>query len=275
MAEQITMRTRFLPHLCNQEIEDYLDRNDIIFVPVGVVEMHGIFPTDIETVIPTMIGKRLAEEADGLVLTNLQYFYAGATEIGRGTVQVSIRSGIDYLHAIAHSLLKKGFKRQVYLSFHGPANLTINPVMRDFFDETNVPILHLDLTRYFMKFMTSVTEMYSIFYGALGMAGRLSDAPLRSEFPARPLNPNSFTGADFQTSYLPGQYGFYFDDKSDHSGYVPQAETVEERQAFADKGIACIEEAVQAININQVIDRLRTLEGRMQNEVMDKFGDWL
>lgn len=55
----------------------------------------------------------------GLVLTGLPYFYAGATASGRGTVQVSIREGIDYLTAIAKNLLRLGFKRQIYISFHG------------------------------------------------------------------------------------------------------------------------------------------------------------
>ena len=66
----------------------------------------------------------MAEACNGLVLTGLPYFYAGATATGRGTVQVSIRQGIDYLSAIAHSLLRQGFKRQIYISFHGPAHMT-------------------------------------------------------------------------------------------------------------------------------------------------------
>lgn len=35
------MRTRFLSKLTNGEVEEYLQRNDLIFVPVGVTETHG------------------------------------------------------------------------------------------------------------------------------------------------------------------------------------------------------------------------------------------
>ena len=35
------MRTRLLIGLTNTEIEQYLKRNDVIFVPVGTVEPHG------------------------------------------------------------------------------------------------------------------------------------------------------------------------------------------------------------------------------------------
>lgn len=42
------MRTRILPKMLNDEVEEYLSRNDIIIVPVGTVEMHGGFPLDSE-----------------------------------------------------------------------------------------------------------------------------------------------------------------------------------------------------------------------------------
>ena len=132
------MRTRILPKMLNSEVQEYLKRNDIIIVPVGTVEMHGGFPLDCETVISESYCLKMAEACDGLVLTGLPYFYAGATASGRGTVQVSIRQGIDYLGAIARSLLRLGFKRQIYLSFHGPAHMTICPMIRDFYDETGI-----------------------------------------------------------------------------------------------------------------------------------------
>ena len=145
------LRTRILPRMLNSEVEAYLKENDIIIVPVGTVEMHGGMPLDSETVISEAYALKMAEACNGLVLTGLPYFYAGATASGRGTVQVSIRQGIDYLSAIAHSLLRQGFKRQIYISFHGPAHMTCSPMVRDFFDETGVPILYMDLTMQMLK----------------------------------------------------------------------------------------------------------------------------
>ena len=121
------LRTRILPKMINSEVEGYLEHNDIIIVPVGTVEMHGGLPLDSETVISEAYALRMAESCDGLVLTGLPYFYAGATASGRGTVQVSVRQGIDYLGAVARSLLRQGFKRQIYISFHGPAHMTCSP----------------------------------------------------------------------------------------------------------------------------------------------------
>ena len=176
------LRTRILPKLLNSEVEEYLQHNDIIIVPVGTVEMHGGFPLDSETVISEAYALKMAEACDGLVLTGLPYLYAGATASGRGTVQVSIRQGIDYLSAIAHSLLRLGFKRQVYLSFHGPAHMTICPMVRDFFDETGVPILYLDLmmqtTKSGVDLFKSIDSFHAITVGAYKLMGRLEDVPL-------------------------------------------------------------------------------------------------
>ena len=97
------MRTRILGKMLNSEVQEYLKHNDIIIVPVGTTEMHGGFPLDCETVISEAYALKMAEACDGLVLTGLPYFYAGATASGRGTVQVTVRQGIDYLGAIARS----------------------------------------------------------------------------------------------------------------------------------------------------------------------------
>ena len=103
------LRTRILPKMLNSEVEAYLEHNDIIFVSVGTVELHGGYPLDSEAVISEAFALEMAEAADGLMLPGLQYFYAGATASGRGTAQVSVRQGIDYLSAIVHSLLRQGY----------------------------------------------------------------------------------------------------------------------------------------------------------------------
>ena len=138
------MRTRIIPKMLNDEVEEYLTRNDIVIVPVGTVEMHGGFPLDSETVVSEAFALKMAEACDGLVLTGLPYFYAGATASGRGTVQVSIQEGIRYLTGIAESLLRQGFKRQIYISAHGPAHMTVSPMVRDFMDKTGTPILYME-----------------------------------------------------------------------------------------------------------------------------------
>lgn len=69
------MRTRILNKMTANEVENYLVQGgNTIFVAVGVVEMHGSLPLDVETVIPEAYAVTMAEKADGLALINLPYF---------------------------------------------------------------------------------------------------------------------------------------------------------------------------------------------------------
>ena len=78
------LRTRSLDSLNNREISEYLQRNDIIVIPVGTVELHGEMPVGCEHVLPLAFARRIAEEADALVLPGMIYFYPGATAIAQG-----------------------------------------------------------------------------------------------------------------------------------------------------------------------------------------------
>src|SRR5262249_54110611 len=125
----MNLRTRVYDSMTNAEVTRYLEQNDVVFLPVGTAEMHGSMPLGCEYVLPLAIAMRMAELADGLVLPGLVYFYPGATAVGRGTIQVSPSVGAAYLKEICRSLLRQGFRRQVLLSYHGPAEVTLVPVV--------------------------------------------------------------------------------------------------------------------------------------------------
>lgn len=257
------LRTRVLPKLLNSEVEEYLQHNDIIIVPVGTVEMHGGFPLDSETVISEAYALKMAEACDGLVLTGLPYFYAGATASGRGTVQVSIRQGIDYLSAIAHSLLRLGFKRQVYLSFHGPAHMTICPMVRDFFDETGVPILYLDLmmqtTKSGVDLFKSIDSFHAITVGAYKLMGRLEDVPLTTAFEHRKPQSCAPFNDLFGLAYQSAAIGYCFAEQTDHMSTtaIPDEAT---RDRLAAEGVEIINKMVANMDMPHIVAQMRKLE---------------
>ena len=267
------MRTRILPKMLNTEVEQYLERNDVIIVPVGTVELHGGFPLDSETVISEAFALKMAEAADGLVLTGLPYFYAGATAMARGTTQVSVREGIDYLGAIARSLLRQGFKRQIYISFHGPAHMTCSPMVRDFFDETGVPILYMDLTMQMMKeakdLFKSLDAFHAITMAAYDIMGRLEDIPLTTEYlHQEPQTVEQFNGL-FGLAYQSGSIGYCFGDQKDHMS-TTAVPTEERRRELAEEGRPVIEEIVNRIHMEKVVADMRDLE-KFQMEAMEKY----
>ena len=256
------MRTRILGKLLNSEVQEYLSRNDIIIVPVGTTEMHGGLPLDCETVMSEALALKMAEACDGLVLTGLPYFYAGATASGRGTVQVTVRQGIDYLGAIARSLLRLGFKRQVYVSFHGPAHMTICPMIRDFYDETGVPILYMDSVMKIMGNMQALggfEALNDMFVGAYQVMGRLEDVPLVTGF-ADPVPQSCAPFNDlFALGYQSAAVGYCFGENQDHAP-TPDIPDVETRQRMADNGEKVIDKLVETMNMPHVVEQLRKLE---------------
>lgn len=279
------LRTRILPKMLNSEVESYLSANDIIIVPVGTVELHGGMPLDCETVVSEAIGLKMAEAADGLLLTGLPYFYAGATAIGRGTVQVNIRQGIDYLGAIARSLLRQGFKRQIYLSFHGPAHMTICPMVRDFFDETGVPILYFDnvmsMAKQFQSQMRAAGDAVSndpsaflkvfdqMIVGAYDIMGRLDDVPLSREYFHTQAQTTSQFEDLFQLAYQSGSVGYYFGDVKDHASTTPIPDAAT-RSAMASAGRAAIGQFVAGLDMPHIVSQMRCLE-TFEREVAKRY----
>ena len=257
------MRTRILGKMLNSEVQEYLERNDIIIIPVGTTELHGGFPLDSETVISEAYCLRMAEACDGLVLTGLPYFYAGATASGRGTVQVSIRQGIDYLGAIARNLLRLGFKRQVYLSFHGPAHMTICPMIRDFYDETGVPALYMDCMMQVGKnqklFTNFMDDFHAITVGAYKVMNRIDDVPLVTGY--QHTNPQSCAPFNdlFSLGYQSAAVGYCFADHGDHMS-TPDIPDIATRDAMAERGEMLINAMVENMNMPHVVEQLRKLE---------------
>lgn len=264
------MRTRFLSKCTNQEVEQYLASNDIIIVPIGVTELHGGLPLDSETVLAEGIALKMAEACDGLVLHNLPYFYAGSTIRGRGTVQVNVEPSIQYLKEVIKSLIRQGFKRIIFTSFHGPAHLYVSPVVRDIFEDYHVPVLYIDplqaigMEKLFQG-ASSEDPFTEMILAAYDMLGRLGEVPLtipENDFwTERKPSTTAFANKINGMAYASGAIGMIFGDHMDHMPTI-QLTSEEQKQALADSGHQ---------QINQIVDQLDMVEVVKQMQQVDQF----
>jgi creatinine amidohydrolase len=265
------MRTRYLTSLTNTEIEEYLKRNDIIFIPVGNVEVHGGFPTDCEYVGPLAFAQKMAEEADGLVLPNLAYFFPGGTVVGKGTVYITPTDGLAYLKAIARSLLRQGFRRQIYLTSHGPSPQTLSPLVREFFDETKDSILYIEMGSLMRK---AHADFNKVLFGAYSVVGRLDDIPLNvtQVMPEHPADPS----LNKLQSLGPGSgaIGAYFGDPGEHGGLAKPI-TAEQRAQFAKEGVAMIDATVKAPDVKGIVQAMRDHDKFTHDVILPKYGNIL
>lgn len=284
------MRTRILNKMTNREVEDYLEQSDLIFVPVGTIETHGGLPVDAETILAEAICTLLAEQANGLLLTGLNYFYAGATMCGRATVQISTAAGAEYLGKLAGSLLRQGFRRQIYVTFHGPSVLTVGPMIRDFYERTKVPLLYLDGSHLALRWnggeaiMKTNDDHTNLFLGAYKLMGQLDAVPLNvPESNSQHYSDDLFSAMAGSTDFMrpikargvhSGSVGYYFGKPSEHGSTVP-VRTAEEREARADEGIRLIRQIVERMDIAELADLLRQVDRFTQEEILARYGGWM
>ena len=276
------MRTRLLTSLSNVEIEQYLKRNDVIFVPIGTIEVNGGFPVDCEYVGPLAVAMKMAEKADGLVLPYVAFGYPGGTTVGRGTMYFSPSDILDYLKIIARSLLRQGFKTQIYVTAHGPSYLYTAPLVREFLDETKVPILAIDLATAMANYGNSgngMGQLRTFTFGAYSIVGRLEDIPLDFsgiDLPAEIPAPPQPQGKGLERSKLNSHtaIGFYYPTPFAHGG-IPKSITAAERDQYAKEGIKYIDQLVEAMDMKSIVDGLKAQRQWIIDEILPKYDDLL
>ena len=282
-SQTAAMRTRYFPSLTNPDVEQYLKRNDIIFIPVGTVESFGTMPSDMEYRMAEAYAVKMAEEVDGLVLPHVLYFYPGVTVTGASSIYIPQDIGLSYLKALAHSLLRQGFRRQIYLSAHGPSDQYVSGMVRQFFEETKDPVLyiHLPLLNRAQAPAGAGNTFRSIGYGAYYLLGRMNDIPLDLDPPKpdQPPLPRPPASLAILSPLAPesSAVGSYESDPEHNGGrpLQPVHMTAEQRDTLGKEGAALIERNIRAVNIKAVVQALRDEDKYVHEIILPRFKDIL
>jgi len=177
--------------------------------------------------------------------------------------------------------LRQGFRRQVYISAHGPSNQYVSAMVREFFEETHDPILYVEASRLLRNAQeagaapqpgTGTNNFRAVGYGAYHIVGRLPEVPLSLDVPMAtepPLPPPPASIRKLST-FGPesGAVGTYEPD-AEHASVRPLNTkiTAEERDRLGREGAELIIAAVKAMNVKSVIQALRD-EDKYVNEVI-------
>ncbi|MDW2796725.1 hypothetical protein RZO55_03925 [Clostridium boliviensis] len=245
------MKTHILNKMKNADVEAYLDRGrDVIFI---------------------------------LSLTGLPFFYPGATRTGRGTVYLSIAEGASYLRQLSDSLLKQGFRKQIYLSGHGPAYLTINSFIMDAFHDKKVPFVHISLFNAIEIAKNNGWQVTGIpfkelIYGAYKQMNQLDyltvdPEAIQKEEPFSTTSKTPLKSAVQRLNSLatsPGNAGFFYEEFSDHGG-GESCRSIAERDELALKGEKMIDEFIHFFHPQQVIDDLKQVDLATQEHIIPRY----
>ena len=266
------MRTRVLNKMTKAEVEESLQRNDVIFVPVGTVETHGRFPVDVETMIPEAITQLLAEQADGLCLSGLPYFFCGATTEARGSVQMSVGAGVDYLLELAKSLIKQGFKRQIWIGGHAPTFLSLTMLRNELKKETGVEIMYMRNVGLPPKKYDEngerlpwIRDINYLILGAYRVLGRLDEIRINPEVEEKDALDSNIMPDDETDEYnyifkfgpLSGQVGFYHNKPECHCSFYGEVRSEEELESVSLAGEKIMRDNINSGELEEALEYLR------------------
>lgn len=277
------LHTRDLTRLSQVQVADYLKRNDTVFIPIGAVETNGVMPSDRDYVSPLGFCIAMAEDSDSLWMPGLPWSYAGTTLIASATVNVEPRVGIEFLKETAKSLLRQGFRRQIYVSAgQGPAPLTGGVLAREFYDTMHVPILYIDMDTYLprMKLPGNMMEQFEkMMYGAHYIAGRITDIPLASDYGAAEsagMNSPPDTGLqELSKMGLSGSLtlGSWQIDVMAHGATPPNLPKTEaEREERGKQAAEQIRSIVKQMNLKAVLAALKAHDEYTNKVMVPKYG---
>lgn len=275
------LHTRDLTRLSQVQVADYLKRSDIVFIPVGAVETNGIMPSDRDYVSPLAYAMTMADDVDALYMPGLIWSYPGTTMIAQATVNISPSQGVTFLRAVAQSLLKQGFRRQVYLSSgQGPAPLTAGTLVREFYDEEHVPILYIDMDTYLPKLKLGPEAISKALYGAHYIAGRIIDLPLKGDYgnaeskAAGEVPVNTGLAGLSKLGYAGSlTLGSWVPDVMAHgNGREPVLPaTASEREDWGKQGQAQIVNVVKQMHLREAMDNLKKHDEFTNTVLVPKF----
>lgn len=277
------LQTRDLTRLSQVQVSAQLKKSDVIFIPVGAVETNGIQPSGRDYVTPLSLAMAMAEETGGLFTQGLIWSFPGTTAVASATINNSPQEGTRFLKNLAYSLLRQGFRRQVYVSAsHGPAALTAGTLAREFFEETRVPILYINMDTYLPRLQLKPEERSRLLYGSHWMTGRIEDLALKGEYgdaethPAGPPTPENKGLATLGKLGFSGSLalGSWINDVMAHGGGGPAAlpATAAEREQWGREGQRQIEAIVKRMKLNEAMEALREHDRYTQEVIVPKLG---
>ena len=281
MAQVRKLHTRDLTRLSQLQVGEALKQTDIIFIPVGAVETNGIMPSDRDYVWPLAYAMAMAEETGGLYMPGLMWSYPGTTVVAPATIYMPPHAGTQFLKGIARSLLRQGFRRQVYISAsHGPAPLTVGTLVREFFEETHVPILYINMDSYLPRLKLTPEQYTKTLYGAHWMTGRIEDLPLKGDYGAveMPHVPENTGLATLGKLGFSGSLtlGSWVADVMAHgSGKDVLPESVAQREEWGRAGRDEVVAIVKRMQMGPAMDALRQHDRYTQEVIVPKLGKML
>ncbi|HHW40057.1 MAG TPA: creatininase family protein [Syntrophomonadaceae bacterium] len=114
----------WLQELCWTDVRDYLEKSDIIIIPVGSVEQHGNhLPLGTDAMVAITLAEDAAKKTGVLVAPPLWFGWSPHHMVLPGTITMRPEVLLEILYDIIDSLHKHGFNKFVVINGHRIVNI--------------------------------------------------------------------------------------------------------------------------------------------------------
>lgn len=130
----------YLPHMTVPEVEAFLERSDMVIIPLGALEQHGPhLPIGTDFINGVERCKLIAQERDILVapivMAGQSPYHMGFA----GTITLSAETMLKVHLEAVESLIQHGFKRFIIMNAHG-GNRAISTLLVDQINQTTAGV---------------------------------------------------------------------------------------------------------------------------------------
>ena len=165
----------YLPHMTVPEVEDFLKRSDMVIIPLGALEQHGLhLPIGTDFINGVERCKLIAQQKDILVapiiLVGQSPYHMGFA----GSITLSAETILKVHLEAVESLISHGFKRFIIMNAHG-GNRAITTLLVDQINQTTQGVA-VDFGQAIRPFLTPSTFPSSTVLDRHGGTGETSNS---------------------------------------------------------------------------------------------------
>jgi creatinine amidohydrolase len=135
------------------EARERAEQGAVIVIPVAAIEQHGYhLPVDTDNVLVEHVTEEAARRSEGLILTAPMIHY-GFNEHNMGfpgTITIRENVFVDFCYDVAHSFVRQGYDRVVFVNGHGSNQMLCNLAARRIVNTTRAlagSVAHWSLAR--------------------------------------------------------------------------------------------------------------------------------
>jgi creatinine amidohydrolase len=124
-----------LAELSFVDIQEYLEHQDVVLIPIASTEQHGPhLPLSTDTITAEEISRRVCESIGVLrtppIWTGYSPQHMHEAGQGRGTITIRSSTLTALIEDVGRSLIHHGFNRLVFINGHGSNIKVVDPVLR-------------------------------------------------------------------------------------------------------------------------------------------------